>query len=63
MNHEALSTDARHAGGPVRISDESPAWRSGGGAKGPGHLSLITNQPTMRGRSCDEQLETIREVV
>jgi hypothetical protein len=29
------------AGGPARSSGEVPAWRGGGGAKGPDHLWLV----------------------
>lgn len=38
LNREAVSTGAGCAGGPACSSDEVPAGRGGGGAKGPGHL-------------------------
>jgi hypothetical protein len=42
MTCEELSTVAVwHAGGPARSSGEAPAWRGGGGAKGPDHLWLV----------------------
>jgi len=41
MNREGSSTDPGDAGGPVRTSEEAPASRGGGGAKGPGHLWLV----------------------
>jgi hypothetical protein len=41
VNREGLSTVAGRAVGPVRSSGDVPAWRGGGGAKGPARSQFV----------------------
>ena len=63
LNRERLSTVAGRAVGPARGSGEVPAWRGGGGAKGPAHswfVDLInrSSREESRGRA-----EAVRQAV